>query len=422
VHPDYKDFGPRLGLAYSVDSKTSIRAGYGISYSFFNRPGSAIEGINGPLAIFGTLTQTVLPGQPGFLTTQTGFNAGIASTFNPINSNNDYIPSNTRWLYIQSWVLSIQREIFKDTLVELAYNGNHSLRLPILADYNQAVPNAVGGTLGVQARRPDQAFGPITWVDPAGNNNYNGLSARFEHRFSRGLYALNSFTWGKALGDSEQALEYYSNLTGANPQNINNLAAEKGPSSYDTKFINVTSVTYQLPFGKGRQFLGNANPVLDALVGGWDVNGINTANTGLPVNVYYAPSAANDVTGLSAEYRGQAFQRPNVSGTGASQSTAQSLLTYFAGYTFTTPPANAPFGNLGRNSFRAPGLEQFDLAVNKNFRITEGIKLQFRSEFFNVLNHTNFGPPSNISTSTSFGTITNTLPARQIQFGLKLLF
>jgi hypothetical protein len=422
VNPDYKDFGPRLGLAYSVDPKTSIRAGYGISYSFFNRPGSAIEGINGPLAIFGTLTQTVLPGQPGFLTTQTGFNAGIASTFSPINSNNDYIPANTRWPYIQSWVLSIQREVFKDTLVELAYNGNHSLRLPILADYNQAAPNAVGGTLGVQARRPDQSFGPITWVDPAGNNNYNGLSARFEHRFAHGLYVLNSFTWGKALGDSEQALEYYSNLTGANPQNIHNLAAEKGPSSYDTKLVNVTSVVYELPFGKGHQFLGSLNRVLDTVVGGWELNGINTANTGLPVNVYYAPSAANDVTGLSAEYRGQAFLRPNVSGSATSQSTAQSLLTYFAGYTFTTPPANTPFGNLSRNSFRAPGLEQWDLAVNKNFRITEGIKLQFRSEFFNVLNHTNFGPPSNISTSTSFGTITNTLPARQVQFGLKLLF
>lgn len=422
VNPDYKDFGPRIGLAYSADAKTSIRAGYGISYAFFNRPGSAIEGINGPLAIFGTLTQSVLPGQPGFLTTQTGFNAGIASTFNPINSNNDYIPKDTRWPYIQSWVLSIQREVFQNTLVELAYNGNHALRLPILADYNQAFPNAPGGTLGVQARRPDQAFGPITWVDPAGNNHYHGLSARVEHRFSHGLYALNSFTWGKAIGDSEQALEYYSNLTGANPQNIRNLAAEAGPSSYDSKFVNVTSVVYQLPFGKGRTYLGSANRVVDTIVGGWDINGINTASTGLPVNVYYAPSAANDVTALSAEYRGQAFERPNVSGSAASQSTAQSLLTYFAGYTFTTPPASAPFGNLGRNAFRAPNLEQWDLAVNKNFRITEEIKLQFRSEFFNILNHTNFGPPNNISTSTAFGTITNTLPARQIQFGLKLLF
>lgn len=152
------------------------------------------------------------------------------------------------------------------------------------------------------------------------------------------------------------------------------------------------------------------------------MNAINTANTGTPVNVYYAPSTANDVTGLSAEYRGETFQRPNVSGGAQGQSTAQSLLTYFNGYTFTTPPANAPFGNLGRNAFRAPGLEQWDLGISKNFRITEGIRLQFRGEFFNVLNHTNFGLPNQTSTSSAFGTITSTYPARQIQFGLKLLF
>jgi hypothetical protein len=431
VNPNYKDFGPRLGLAYSIDDKTVVRAGYGISYSFFNRPGSAIEGINGPLAIFGTFTQTALPGQPGFLTVQTGFNAGIASTFNPVNSNNDYIPANSPWPYTQSWVFSIQREVFKDTVVELAYNGNHSLNLPILGDWNQAAVNpftstcnasVTSGCLSVQARRPDQSFGPMTWVDPAGDNDFEGFSARVEHRFSKGLYLLNSFTWGKALGDSEQALEYYSNLTGSNPQNIHNLGQERGPSSYDAKLVNVTSVVYQLPFGKGKQFGANMNPVLDAVLGGWELNSINTASTGLPVNVYYAPSAANDVAGTTAEYRGQPFPRPNVSGSAAGQSTAQSLLTYFAGYTFTTPSPNAPFGNLGRNAFRTPGLEQWDLGINKNFRITEGIRLQFRSEFFNVMNHTNFAPPNNISTSSAFGTITSTLPARQIQFALKLMF
>ena len=188
------------------------------------------------------------------------------------------------------------------------------------------------------------------------------------------------------------------------------------------KLINVTSVVYDLPFGKGRQYAGNMNPVLDAILGGWELNAINTANTGTPVNVYYTPSAANDVTGLSAEYRGEAFLRPNVSGSATGQSTPQSLLTYFAGYTFTTPPSNAPFGNLGRNAFRAPGLENWDLGVDKNFHITEGIKLQFRSEFFNIMNHTNFGLPNQTSNSAAFGTITTTYPARQIQFGLKLLF
>jgi hypothetical protein len=128
------------------------------------------------------------------------------------------------------------------------------------------------------------------------------------------------------------------------------------------------------------------------------------------------------VTGLSNDYRGQAFQRPNVSGTAASQSTSQMLNTYYAGYTFTVPPASAPFGNLGRNSFRAPGFEQWDLSANKNFRIRENIRLQFRSEFFNILNHTNFGIPDSKITDTAFGTIRSTYAPRQIQFALKLLF
>jgi hypothetical protein len=427
INPDYKDFGPRLGLAYSIDQKTSFRMGYGISYAFFNRPGSAEEGINGPLAVFGVANQSMTQGGPvpaGFLTTQNGFNAGISSTFNPVTTNNDYIPADTKWPYIQSWLVSIQRQMTKDTVVEISYNGNLSNRLPILGDYNQAAPNAPGGTLGVQARRPDQSFGAITWVDPVGQNNYHGLSVRVEHRFSRGLYLLNSFTYGKAMGDSEQALEYYSasSVTGANPQNIQSLAQEYGPSSYDVKLINVSSIVYNLPFGKGRQFLGSMNPVLDAVLGGWQLSTMNTANTGTPINVFYTPSTASDVTGLTAEYRGEAFQRPNVSCGGTNQSMAQSLLTYFAACAFTTPAASAPFGNLSRNAFRTPGLEQWDLAINKDFRFTESMRVQFRSEFFNVLNHTNFGPPNPISNSTAFGTITTTYPPRQIQFSLKLLF
>jgi hypothetical protein len=433
VHPDYKDFGPRLGVAYSLDSKTVIRAGYGISYDFFNRAGSPSELINGPLAIFGTISQGS-PASPGFLNYQNAFTTGIASNFNPVTSNNLYIPADTRWPYIQSWMFSIQREIDRSTVFELAYNGNHSLRLPIISDWNQALPNAqtatcnatvTSGCLGGQARVPDPSFGPITWVDPAGNNNYNGLSARFEHRFAYGLYFLNSFTWSHAMGDSEQVLEAFAGLQAPNPQNIHDLHNEFGPSMFDVKLLNVTSIVYDLPFGKGRKFGSNLNPAVDAFLGGWELNTINTANTGLPINVNYAPSTASDVTaGISqtADYRGPALERPNVSGSATGQSTAQSLLTYFAGYTFTTPPVTAPFGNLGRNAFRVPGLEQWDFAANKNFLIREGVRLQFRSEFFNLLNHTNFGVPNNISNSAAFGTISSTYPPRQIQFALKLIF
>ena len=218
VNPDYGDFGPRIGLAYSVTPKTVIRSGYGISYTFFNRVGSALEGINAPQALFGVINQSLVNGAvpSTFLTTQNSFSTGIANpaAFNPVNSNVVYIPPASKWPMIQNWFLSVQREITKNTLVEVSFNGNHSTRLPILADYNQAAPNAVtatcnppavtSGCLGVQARRPIPSYGPITWVYPGGNGHYDGLSARVEHRFGEGLYLLNSFTWGHAIGDSER--------------------------------------------------------------------------------------------------------------------------------------------------------------------------------------------------------------------------
>jgi hypothetical protein len=431
VNPDRKDFGPRFGFAYSAAAKTVVRGGYGISYAFLNRLGSADElGINGPQVVIGTINQSPLlaNGQPNpaFITTQSGFPSTLASpaSFNPVNANVAYIPRDTRWPYVQTWFASVQRELPMSWVVELAYTGNHSLRMPIIADYNEALPNAPGGTLGVQARRPIQSFGAITWVDPAGQSSYNGLSARVEHRFAGGLYLLNSFTWSKALGNSEQALETISGQTAANPQNIYDLKNERGPSSFDVKLMNVTSVVWQVPFGRGRHFGAHTNGVIDAVLGGWELNTIHTANTGLPVNVIYTPSAANDGTGRIPDYRGLAVQRPNLVGDPTGASGAARIDQYFNKAAFAIPPASAPFGNVGRNAFRTPNFWQWDLGVNKNFRIParEGMAVQFRSEFFNVLNHTNFVAPNADITSAAFGTIRATYSPRQVQFALKLLF
>ena len=427
VHPDYKDYGPRIGVAYSLDPKTVFRGGYGISYTFFNRPGSAQEGINAPQALFGVLSQSIPAGgavPASFLTTLNSFSTNIASpaAFNPANSNVVYTPPDSKWPRVQNWFFSVQRELPKNTVLELAYNGNHSTRLPIIADYNQAAPNQPGSTVAYTLRTPIPTFGPITWLDPAGNNHYNGLSARLEHRFTKSLYLLNSFTWGKGMGDSEQALEYFAGYYQANPQNIHNLSAEKGLSSFDVKLNNVTSVVYQLPFGKGRQYGADMNPVVDAFLGGWEITSINTAHTGQPLDVTYAATGANQVSSLSNDYRGQPFLRPNVTGNATSQSRSAMLNTYFAGYTFATPPASAPFGALGRNSFRAPNFEQWDCSIDKNFRIREAVRLQFRAEFFDILNHTNFGIPNTQTTSAAFGTVRTAYPSRQGQFALKLIF
>jgi len=175
-----------------------------------------------------------------------------------------------------------------------------------------------------------------------------------------------------------------------------------------------------LPFGRGRKYGANWNRFYDAVLGGWQINTIKTANSGTPLDVSYTPGAANDVTGRIPDYRGEAIMRPNVvvNPSGASDT----INHYYGGYTFAIPPANAPFGNAGRNAFRGPSFWQWDLGINKSFSITERTRLQFRSEFFNVLNHTNFAiPDSNIS-DAAFGTIRSTFPARQIQFALKLMF
>lgn len=431
VNPDYKDWAPRLGFAYSASKKTVVRGGYGISYVHLNRLGSADElGINGPQVNIATVNQTPLNANgslnTSFIRTFDGFPPGFDSpaSFNAINANISYIPRDTRWPYVQTWFLGIQQDLGKNNLLEVAYNGNHSSRLPIVADFNQAYPNLPGATLGVQPRRPLPGFGAITWVNPAGIGTYDALSAKYEHRFANGLYILNSFTWSKALGNSEQQLETFSGYYAANPQNIRNLAEERGPSSFDTTFLNATSVVYQLPFGRGRTFGAHLNPIVDAVLGGWEATTIVTADSGLPIDVAYTPSAANDVTGRIPDYRGEAIMRPNLVGDPTGASGPAGLNAYFNKAAFAIPLPSSPFGSLGRDSLRALGLTQWDLGVNKNFRLPfrEGMAIQFRSEFFNVLNHTNFGFPDANITDTAFGTIRTTFPPRQIQFALKLLF
>ncbi len=431
VNPDYKDFGPRFGFAYSVTPKTVVRGGYGISYVHNNRVGSAdLLGINGPQVVIATINQTPLlangQANPAFITTQSGYPTGLTSPSNfvPALANVAYIPKDTRWPYIQTYFFSVQREFIKNTVIEVSYTGAHSLRLPIIADYNQALPNAAGQSLGVQARRPNPVFGAITWVDPAGQTTYNGLAVRFEHKFDHGLYFLNSFTWSKALGNSEQALEAPGGGTVANPQNIYDLRNERGPSSFDVKFNNVTSVVYEVPFGKGRKWLGTMPAVADAFLGGWELTSINSANTGEPLNVIYTPNAATDVTGRIPDYRGLSVMRPNLVGDPTGSSGPARLDNFFNKAAFAIPTPQQAFGNLGRNAFRAPGLAQWDLGVDKNFLLPfrEGMRVQFRSEFFNVLNHTNLRWPTLDITSSAFGTIRATYPARQIQFALKLLW
>ncbi len=427
VDPDYNNFAPRIGFAYNLLDKTVLRGGYGIGYVHFNRIGSAdLLATNFPQITRANVTQQAPsasnPRCVGtaftancFRPTQDGYPTGLP------NNVVLHIPRDQRTAYIQNWQLSVQRELGSNMLLDVAYVGNHAVKLILLADLNQARPNRPGENLSLDARRPIPGFRSISAVLPAAFSNYHALQVKFERRFSKGLYILNSFTWSKAIDNVSQVLEEPGGNTGT-PQNLFDLAADRGVSPYDQPFNNTTSFVWELPFGKGRAFWSEMPYVLDAFVGGWTVTGINTMTSGQAVNFRYGPSP---VTANLPSFIGGVALRPNLIGNPILPKDERTIDRYFNTAALQLPSVNQPFGNAGRNIARGDSFYQFDFGLQKNFAlpfINEGSKLEFRTEFFNLFNKTNFGAPNSTFATAAFGQVRGTTPARQIQFALKLSF
>jgi hypothetical protein len=427
VHPDTNNFAPRVGLAFQVTPKTVIRSGYGISYVEFNRLGGEnLLSYNGPFVVDAAVSQ--VPGMgicssvsaaanTCFRTTDQGFPPGFASAsaFSTATAQLRYIPANLATGYVQSWHFTVQQELSKNWLLDVAYVGNHSVGLMTLADANQAVPNQLGQNLSVNARRPYQAFTTIEEAYAGGFGSYNALQVKLEKRFTNGFYFLNSFTWSKAIDNAAGHLENYAG--DSSRIDIDQSAANKGLSSYDVPFNNTTSIVYDLPFGHGRRF-DLTNKAVNFLAGGWSANAINTLTSGEVMNITYSPTTQGTTSSL-LNYR------PNL--TGASiYSSGGNPVQFLNPAAFSTPSYTSPEGNAGRNIARGPYFFELDLGVHKNFNLfSESRYLQFRAEVFNLTNKTNFAVASGITTAISsggFGAFTSTLPARQFQFALKLVF
>lgn len=433
VNPDKNNFGPRVGFAYNLFDKTVLRGGYGMGYNYLNRLGSAdVLGTNFPIITRAAVAQNTLISSPlcvgnvyannCFRTTQQGYpTSGLP------NNVTLYVPRDIRTPMIQNWQLSIQQEIFGGMVLDVAYVGNKAENLVILADFNQARPLTQAESLlpaaqqpSLQARRPIQGFGSISGVLPEGFSNYNALQIKLERRFASGLYFLNSFTWSKAIDNASQVLEEPNGNTGT-PQNVYDIASNTGIGAYDQPFNNTTSFVWELPLGRNRWLGGGMNKVLDAFVGGWTLSGINTMTSGQPITFRYGPSP---VTNNLPSFLGGVALRPNVVcdpiNRGDRPNPTQG---YFVRSCLTTPPAFAPFGNVGRNTARSDSYFNLDLAVQKEFRlpINEFTRIGLRAELFNTFNRTNFQAANPDITSPAFGTINSTFPARQIQVALKVL-
>ena len=430
VNPDFADFGPRVGFAYAATPRTVVRGGFGMSYVHYTRAGSGdILAINAPNALFVSVTQPK-PGTAGYRTVDQGFPTGLATTFNPKTDNITYIPKNTRDSYAEDFFVSVQNELAKNIVLDVAYVGNHGVKLQGFLNANQINPSA--GFTRPYANWPSD----ITTALNEFWSQYHALQVRYEQRSVQGLTLLNSFTWSHSLDNASASLEGNT----PSPQDGNNIAADYAQSDYNLPIANITSLVYDLPVGRGKQFLGQSNGLVNAVAGGWQVSTINTMQAGTPFNLGYTPNSANAVSPqIAATYRGANEYRPNrVPGVPLTERVKLSSgYIQYVNYSALTLPATksasgallSPFGNESRNPGRTPAYYTTDFALNKNFDTpVEGLKVQFRTELYNAFNHTNLYLPASGLGGTlggapsSGGSITSTFEPRIIQFGLKIIY
>jgi Carboxypeptidase regulatory-like domain len=403
-----KGFAPRLGFAYQVADKTVVRGGGGIFWNTAGHGGNTLRLQRhvpfGPIYSFSPgnffVTRRV---QDGFPTLPA---LNLANADVPVGSvigvDPNYQPG-----YAQQFNLTVEHELPGATLLKASYVANLGRHLDTSYNLNQAVP----GAGAVNSRRPFFAVRPtladVTWAVSDGLAAYHAFQFSAEKRLTAGLSGLLSYTWGHSIDTVGQS--FGGGADGPLPQDPLNRRADRGNSPFDIRHRLTVAWNYALPFGKGKKWLSGGGPV-DYVLGGWQINGINTFQTGLPFTPVSNTSTLNTGTG----------SRPNRLGTGTLDN--PTIDRWFDTSAFATP-AQFTYGNSGRNILYGPGRVNMDFSVFKEFRIVESTKLQFRTEFFNVFNHAQFDLPNSAVGAANAGTITGIVGTpRQIQFGLKLVF
>jgi len=405
---NYKQWAPRVGVAYSLDSKTVIRAGAGIFYSnLITLGGMQSMEINPPNNV--RVSFTTNKNLPPTLLLQNGFAPDALSLSNASNvelvsyDRKGVTPADYQWNF------NIQRQLPGGILLEVGYYGNKLDHMWRQIDGNPAPPEAGN----INSNRPfkstvvPQTGDTITLADVVriqkdGWSAYNALQAKVEKRYTNGLTFIASYAWSKtiALGDT------------AGVQNEQDWMADKAVSSLDVTQHFVGSAVYQLPFGRGRTLGSSWKGVTQAILGGWSFAPILTVSTGFPLNVTVNGSPSN--TGATTS-----VDRPNVV---ANWQLANPTVAEWFNTAAFVPNAPYTYGNAGRNIIRGPGLVNLDLALHKSFRVTERVSAQFRFEAFNATNTPALGAPNTVLGNPLFGQITSAGASRDLQVAVKVAF
>jgi len=412
--PGHGNFDPRLGISWrpTNSDKLIIHTGAGI---FNDLPITNLIGsyVNNNPVFTQTPTYTSAFGSPPPLTngvpttTQLMFANAPSAALSNITSQLMPTPFyHTPTVY--EWSFSIQTQLAQDWALEAGYVGNRGVHLDNAHQWgNQPAP----GVGDLQPRRPWPDFNQMLYDTFDGISNYDALQAKLTKRFSNGFQALFSYTYGKILDRNGGDTDFVNA-----PQNDNNQRADYSLSDNSVKQRLVISPVWRLPFGKGQHFL-NGGGLISSVVGGWELSGIISFQSGFPFPVLSNQDFSNT---------GSRSPRPDRICNGAGP---QTVAEWFKVDCFTTDALGAAlangtprFGNSGRNILIGPGIQNWDMSAIKRTPITEKANLEIRAEFFNLFNHPSFGTAGNIIGTSTAGQITSAGSPRDIQFGLKLRF
>jgi hypothetical protein len=285
---------------------------------------------------------------------------------------------------VDEWSASIQQELSKDTTLMISYIGSEGSHL-----WTQTVANGVNPATGV---RPFAGFSNITWSTTNGVSNFNALDVGLHRNLSTGLLVAANYQWSHAIDDGA-----VGGAEATIPENQNCRSCDRASSQFDMRHYFTSSAIWQLPAGKGHSLLGDANPVVNAIFGGWQLAGVGTVRSGLPLNVTISRAA----TALPDQITNS--QRPDLVAGVSPYPTNQTPSDWLNPAAFSVP-ANGTWGNFGRNVLRAPGHWQMDLALEKRIKAWEHLQATFRVEAFNLLNVAQYGNPVvSLSTKTVNG-------------------
>jgi hypothetical protein len=402
-YPDYTNVGPRLAITWSPEkahNKTVISAGAGIYYGQgqFGHLGTAV----GNIPTNFTLLQTSIP---ALSYPVTPFLGAATTSFSYTGQNR-----NRKNMAQDEWTLGIQQEIARETTVTVSYLGSAGSHL-----WSNTIENGINPATG---KRPYAGFSTFTEEATQSHSSFNALEAGIHRNLRTGLLVAANYQWSHAIDDDS-----VGGAEATVPEIQSCLSCDRASSVFDMRRYFTSSAIWQLPVGRGHAVLGSANRAVNAVVGGWELSGVGTSRSGLPVNVTISRSA----TSLPDQITNS--QRPNLVPGVSLYPAHRTTANWLNAAAFTTP-ANGAWGNAGANVARAPGHWQMDMALQKQTHLTERLGLTFRAEAFNLLNVAQYGAPTANVSSKNFGLINsafNTNPTgsgtpRQLELSLRLDF